>query len=73
MPPPSGRPVGGPVVNSGNAGSGNQGGKRPSRTPIIIIPAAGKSMITMLNAKDILQDLRSVLFITTSQQHWRKV
>ena len=29
-----------------------------SRTPIIIIPAATTSLITMFNAKDILQDLR---------------
>ena len=29
-----------------------------SRTPIIIIPAAVTSIITMYNAKDILQDLR---------------
>jgi len=31
-----------------------------SRTPIIIIPAATTSLITMFNAKDILQDLKSV-------------
>lgn len=63
MMPPPGRPsagLGGPVVSSGNPGSGgvNQTGKRPSRTPIIIIPGAAKSLITMINAKDILQDLR---------------
>lgn len=58
MMPPPGRPVGGPVMSSGNAGSGNQNMKRPSRTPIIIIPGAAKSLITMLNAKDVLQDLR---------------
>ena len=60
MMPPPGRPLGsGPVVSSGNSGSGGgQGGKRPSRTPIIIIPGAAKSLITMINAKDILQDLR---------------
>ncbi|CAB3367439.1 Hypothetical predicted protein [Cloeon dipterum] len=34
--------------------------KRVSRTPIIIIPAANTSVITMYNAKDILQDLRYV-------------
>ncbi|KAF4524055.1 hypothetical protein B566_EDAN013209 [Ephemera danica] len=33
-------------------------GKRVSRTPIIIIPAANTSLITMYNAKDILQELR---------------
>ena len=37
-----------------------KGGKRVSRTPIIIIPAAPKSLITMLNAKDLLQDLKFV-------------
>ena len=40
----------------------NSGGKRPSRTPIIIISAAPKSLITMYNAKEILQDLK---FIST--------
>jgi len=60
MPPPNRPSGGGPVVNSGNTGSGNQSGKRLSRTPIIIIPGATKSLITMLNAKDILQDLRFV-------------
>lgn len=34
--------------------------KRVSRTPIIIIPAATTSLITMYNAKEILQDLRLV-------------
>jgi len=37
-----------------------KGGKRVSRTPIIIIPAAPKSLITMFNAKEILQDLKYV-------------
>ncbi|KAJ8299987.1 hypothetical protein KUTeg_021506 [Tegillarca granosa] len=32
--------------------------KKGSRTPIIIIPAATTSLITMFNSKDILQDLR---------------
>lgn len=32
--------------------------KRASKTPIIIIPAATTSLITIYNAKDILQDLR---------------
>ncbi|CAL1544436.1 unnamed protein product [Lymnaea stagnalis] len=34
--------------------------KKGSRTPIIIIPAASTSLITMLNAKDILEDLKFV-------------
>ena len=42
-----------------------KGGKRQSKTPIIIIPAAPKSLITMFNAKDLLQDLR---FITTEEK-----
>lgn len=32
--------------------------KRVSKTPIIIIPSANSSLITMFNAKDILQDLK---------------
>ena len=39
--------------------------KRISRTPIIIIPAANTSLITMFNAKEILQDLR---YITTEEK-----
>uniref|UniRef100_U5EWV0 Parafibromin n=1 Tax=Corethrella appendiculata TaxID=1370023 RepID=U5EWV0_9DIPT len=39
--------------------------KRVSRTPIIIIPAATTSLITMYNARDILQDCR---FVTTDQK-----
>jgi len=42
-----------------------KGGKRVSRTPIIIIPAAPKSLITMFNAKEILQDLK---FVTTEEK-----
>uniref|UniRef100_A0A915NKF7 Parafibromin n=1 Tax=Meloidogyne floridensis TaxID=298350 RepID=A0A915NKF7_9BILA len=34
--------------------------KRVSRTPIIVIPATGTALITMYNARDILQDLRFV-------------
>ena len=32
--------------------------KRVSRTPIIIIPAATTSLITLYNAKDMLEDFR---------------
>ncbi|KAL1279790.1 hypothetical protein QQF64_014390, partial [Cirrhinus molitorella] len=39
--------------------------KKGSRTPIIIIPAATTSLITMLNAKDLLQDLK---FITSEDK-----
>lgn len=38
--------------------------KRVSRTPIIIIPAATTSLITMFNAKDILEDLKWVTRIS---------
>ncbi|KAH3795821.1 hypothetical protein DPMN_149382, partial [Dreissena polymorpha] len=41
------------------------GQKKGSRTPIIIIPAATTSLITMFNAKDVLQDLR---FMSTEQK-----
>lgn len=41
------------------------GGKRPSRTPIIIIPAAATSLISMYNVKDMLQDLK---FVTVEQK-----
>jgi len=54
MPPPSvPRPLTQPQQQQ-------KGGKRPSRTPIIIIPAAPKSLITMFNVKEILQDLKYV-------------
>lgn len=39
--------------------------KRTSRTPIIIIPSANTSLITMYNAKDILQELK---FISTDDK-----
>lgn len=39
--------------------------KRQSRTPIIIIPSSPNSLITMYNAKEILQDLR---FLTTEEK-----
>ena len=46
----------GPNAKTGGQSPGQSGGsKRVSRTPIIIIPAAPKSLISMLNAKDILQ------------------
>lgn len=34
--------------------------KRVSRTPIIIIPSANSALLTMFNAKDVLQDLKYV-------------
>ncbi|KAJ1520944.1 hypothetical protein ONE63_004021 [Megalurothrips usitatus] len=56
MPAPQSQPrVGGIVAPN----------KRPSRTPIIIIPAANTSLITMYNARDILQDLK---FVSTEEK-----
>lgn len=43
----------------------NMQNKRQSKTPIIIIPSSLNSLITMYNAKEILQDLR---FITTDEK-----
>lgn len=37
--------------------------KRVSRTPIIIIPSSTTSLITMYNAKEILQDLKYVVYL----------
>ena len=42
-----------------------KGGKRPSKTPIIIIPAAPKSLISMYNVKDLFQDFK---FISTEDK-----
>ncbi|MBN3307149.1 CDC73 protein, partial [Amia calva] len=39
--------------------------KKGSRTPIVIIPAATTSLITMLNAKELLQDLK---FMTSEEK-----
>ncbi|KAK7086442.1 accessory factor associated with RNA polymerase II [Halocaridina rubra] len=39
---------------------GQQSGKKPSRTPIIIVPNSPTSLITMLNVKDLLQDMKFV-------------
>jgi len=61
MPPPSKVPRMGQSPQIQNQGQQPQkGGKRVSRTPIIIIPAAPKSLVTMFNAKEILQDLKYV-------------
>uniref|UniRef100_A0A182T8M0 Paf1 complex subunit Cdc73 N-terminal domain-containing protein n=1 Tax=Anopheles maculatus TaxID=74869 RepID=A0A182T8M0_9DIPT len=43
----------------------NAASKRTSRTPIIIIPAATTNLITMYNARDVLQDLK---FVTTDEK-----
>ena len=54
------RPIG--SNTSANSPGASPGGlkKRVSKTPIIIIPATNTSVITMRNAKSILQDLRYV-------------
>ncbi|BES93455.1 unnamed protein product [Nesidiocoris tenuis] len=51
-----------PIMSNAQArlNSGAAPNKRTSRTPIIIIPSATKSLITMYNTKEILQDLRYV-------------
>ena len=51
-----------PSIASNN--TPNSGGKRPSRTPIIVISAAPKSLVTMYNAQAILQDLK---FVSTEE------
>jgi len=56
QPAPTPQPVSRPVSQA--RPPPNQ--KKGSRTPIIIIPAAATSIITMLNTKDILQDLKYV-------------
>ncbi|XP_076056090.1 cell division cycle 73 hyrax isoform X1 [Oratosquilla oratoria] len=43
--------------------------KRPSRTPIIIVPSSPSSLIGMMNAKDLLQDMK---FITQDQKRGTK-
>uniref|UniRef100_A0A3Q2ZRM4 Parafibromin n=1 Tax=Kryptolebias marmoratus TaxID=37003 RepID=A0A3Q2ZRM4_KRYMA len=43
-----------------------------SRTPIIIIPASTTSLITMLNAKDLLQDLKFVTSEEKKQQGFQR-
>lgn len=62
---PPGRPKELLPANQGRVVNSNQQNKRQSRTPIIIIPAATTSLITMYNVRDVLQDLR---FMTTEQK-----
>ena len=54
-----------PPVVSSREDSSKKPAKRVSRTPIIIIPASTTSLITLYNAKDILQDLK---FVSTNQK-----
>ncbi|XP_041480918.1 parafibromin-like [Lytechinus variegatus] len=46
--------------------------KRVSRTPIIIVPAATTALITLYNAKDILQDFRFITSEDKKKQGARK-
>lgn len=46
--------------------------KRVSRTPIIIIPSANSSLLTMFNAKDVLQDLKFISTEDKKQQGCRR-
>ncbi|XP_072176223.1 parafibromin-like [Diadema setosum] len=46
--------------------------KRVSRTPIIIVPAANTALITLYNAKDLLQDFRFVTSDEKKRQGARK-
>ena len=72
MPPPprplqpasAARAVGAPANTSGN--------RKTSRTPIIIIPAATTSIITMYNVKELLQDSRYVSTEEKKQQNSRR-
>merc|ERR1712002_1417269 len=50
----------------------NPGQKKGLRTPIIIIPAAAQSLITMYNAKDILQDLKFIHTDTKKSQGMKR-
>ncbi|XP_072015917.1 parafibromin-like [Amphiura filiformis] len=67
QPPPQQQaaPVAMPMAVPSQSPKSPQPSKRVSRTPIIIIPAATTSLITLYNAKDILQDLK---FVTTEQK-----
>lgn len=57
---PPGRPKEIQMTAQGRMISQSNNSKRISRTPIIIIPATNNSLITMYNAKDILQELKFV-------------
>lgn len=60
IPPPVSNPIASRQAAVGAGQQQQQLQKRTSRTPIIIIPAATTSLISMYNVKDILQDLRYV-------------
>lgn len=49
-----------PMTSVMNQSPGSAGKKRTSKTPIIIIPSTTTSLITLANAKSILQDLKFI-------------
>lgn len=57
---PPGRPNNKDLLSTAQSRMLPQNVKRPSRTPIIVIPAATSSLITMFNAKDVLQELKYI-------------
>jgi len=65
LPSPShGNPNKSPSHSSGS-GDSKKPQKRESKTPIIIVPAALASLITLLNCKDLLQDYK---FVTVEEK-----
>ena len=58
-------PVAKPIPQPAQQQPQQKPGKKVSRTPIIIIPAAPKSIITMFNVKEILEDLK---FVSTEEK-----
>jgi hypothetical protein len=46
------------ALNDKSHPSNTDSSKRPSRTPIIIIPAALTSLISRYNCKELLEDLK---------------
>ena len=52
-----------------NQPAGGQKPKRSSRTPIIVVPGALTSLITIYNAKDILEDMK---FVSTEEKRAQK-
>lgn len=71
MPPPS-RPLPPASSRSVVAPANTSGNKKTSRTPIIIIPAATTSIITMYNVKELLQDSAYVSTAEKKQQQPRR-
>ncbi|PAV91104.1 hypothetical protein WR25_02807 [Diploscapter pachys] len=68
MPPPAAQPLR-HIPSVHNQPAGGQKPKRSSRTPIIIVPGALTSLITIYNAKDILEDMK---FVSTEEKRAQK-